>query len=239
MFCEKCGAQIPDGSTFCPACGNPVVPAADPAAQRNTGYVNMGGAMPGNTGYVNTGGAMPGNTGYVNTGGNAPGGAGPAGPVYGYPAGAYPGAPAAPAVKKKKSKLPVIIGAVAGVVVIAVVAMMLLSKPYLKPIDKLFKAYNTNSLSLLQEAVSEDLYSTWNKSAVTDYKNDDSYEVMSTEHLQGEDLSNAKSWYGVTDCYNVTVQDKIYDASTGGYNTYVEVFVVGKINGKWKVVDIY
>ena len=31
MFCEKCGSQIPEGSAFCPNCGNPVKPAAVPA----------------------------------------------------------------------------------------------------------------------------------------------------------------------------------------------------------------
>ena len=30
-FCTKCGAQVPDGSTFCTACGNPIASAAAPA----------------------------------------------------------------------------------------------------------------------------------------------------------------------------------------------------------------
>ncbi|WP_455139370.1 zinc ribbon domain-containing protein [Thermophilibacter sp.] len=28
MFCPKCGAQVPDGTKFCPACGTPLNPAA-------------------------------------------------------------------------------------------------------------------------------------------------------------------------------------------------------------------
>ena len=62
MFCDKCGAQVPDDSAFCPVCGNRVV------AQQ---------------------GAVTGNTGYVNMGAAAQGGAGP---VYGYQGGTYPGA---------------------------------------------------------------------------------------------------------------------------------------------------
>ncbi|MDR0913779.1 MAG: zinc ribbon domain-containing protein [Oscillospiraceae bacterium] len=33
MFCLKCGNQIPDGATFCPACGEKSAPAAAPAPQ--------------------------------------------------------------------------------------------------------------------------------------------------------------------------------------------------------------
>ncbi len=37
MFCEKCGSQIPEGSAFCPNCGNPVKPAAVPAGSETEG----------------------------------------------------------------------------------------------------------------------------------------------------------------------------------------------------------
>ena len=36
MFCSKCGAQIPDGSAFCQACGTPVQEKVDSPEQTNT-----------------------------------------------------------------------------------------------------------------------------------------------------------------------------------------------------------
>lgn len=33
MFCPTCGCQLPDGSDFCAACGNPVPASAQPACQ--------------------------------------------------------------------------------------------------------------------------------------------------------------------------------------------------------------
>ena len=34
MFCMSCGAALPDGAAFCPACGAKLTPEADPAAPR-------------------------------------------------------------------------------------------------------------------------------------------------------------------------------------------------------------
>lgn len=31
MFCTNCGSQVNEGSAFCPACGSPLAPAAQPS----------------------------------------------------------------------------------------------------------------------------------------------------------------------------------------------------------------
>ena len=141
--------------------------------------------------------------------------------------------------KKKKSKAGLIIGIIAAVVVIALVAIAATpKKPYLEPIDKLFKAYNNNDIQLLSEAVSPELYDYWNLEAVADVVNDDSYEVVYAELLSGEDLEDAKLFYGVTECYSVTVDDRIYDPDDGRYYTFREIFYVGKLNNEWRIVDV-
>ena len=38
MFCEKCGAQIPDDSSFCPVCGAKVEPVPVPESVRYPDY---------------------------------------------------------------------------------------------------------------------------------------------------------------------------------------------------------
>lgn len=234
MFCNKCGKQVDDAALICPYCGNPLrqAPAAPEApevaapaaaavdAMNNAGYINPAGgpATPGASGSVNA------NTGYYN-------------PV----GGGYPGAPGAyaPKPKKKGNKTLVLVGGIVAAVAVVALVLALTSKPYIKPIKKLFKAYNTNSAQLLQEAVSPDLFDSWYIENVTDHKNDDSFKVVSTRKLEGAELTEAISDYGVTKCYYVVVNDKIYVESDGTYNEYTETFVVGKLNGKWKVVDIF
>jgi len=207
MFCERCGAQIPDGSAFCPNCGASVAPAAGAQTPRTTGYVNMGGAMPGN-----------------------------AAPGYGYQGGAY-GA-AAPA-KKSKSKLPIILGLVAAVAVLAFFGVRLLSKPYLKPIDQFCKAFNERNATLLSECLSDELnsygyYDTW---TFSEDESDFSYETTYVNHPTGSDMSYYKSTYGIKDCYVVSVNINYYDSYYEEYDTIPVEFIVGKNNGKWKIYD--
>ena len=38
QFCSKCGSEIPEGSAFCPNCGNPVAPAPQPQPQPQPQY---------------------------------------------------------------------------------------------------------------------------------------------------------------------------------------------------------
>lgn len=241
MFCEKCGAQIAPGEMFCPNCGARAPQTADSTEPINTGYVNPGAAASGNTGYVNMGAAMPGNTGYVDPGAADPRNTGYVNMGAQYAQAPYGQAPYAAQTgkPKKKSALPFIIGGVALAAVIAVAAILLLSKPYIKPIDTLFKAYNTNNLALLQEALSDDLYSHWNWNAVTDYVNDDSYKVLGSERMTGSELDAAKADWGVTKCYKVSIEETNYDSYNGVYNTYYDTIVVGKKNGVWKIYDLY
>ncbi|MBR0308400.1 MAG: zinc ribbon domain-containing protein [Mogibacterium sp.] len=185
MFCEKCGAQVPDDSAFCPVCGNSVVPQQG-AAAGNTGYVNMGAAAQGN--------------------------AGPAGPVYGYQGGAYPGA--AP-VKKKKSSLPIILGIVAVVAVAAVAGVLFLGKPYMKPIDKFCKAYNDSSIEVMHDAVADVYYYDADFESIIDEYYGVTYTVTNVEHPTGEDLSYYKSMYGIKDCYIISTDMSYYSMTFG------------------------
>lgn len=338
MFCNRCGAQVPDNSEFCPNCGNRMQPEA-PAAP-------YGAAASVNTGYYDpaAGPADP-NMAYN--------------PAQGYvaPAAAY----AAPKpAKKKGGKIALLIcGILVVVAAAAVAAFLLLGKPYAKPVEKmfsalntnnasllsecatgnaytdltkvinwssggglvcsdysyditsasklegsalsqaqsefggsnfynvqlsvryydpyrgesmnetipvivgkvggkwkvcdsgavglpyvvsiatLFSAYNNNDLSLLAEAVSPTLYDNWYHEAITDHVNDDSFIVDSIEKMDGDDLLDAQADYGVTDCYTVVIDDSIYVETDGTYNKYTEYFVVGRLDGEWKIVDIY
>ena len=121
MNCNVCGAEIPAGAAMCPVCGAPA-PAADPAQ----GGFQMNG---GNAAPSNPFGADPANQaamGAQNYGGFAPT-PNPYDPNQGaYDPFAQPAPVPAPAAPKK-SKTGLIIGIVAGVVVIgALVACWLL-----------------------------------------------------------------------------------------------------------------
>jgi hypothetical protein len=43
-FCSKCGSAVPAGATFCPSCGTPVMPSAQPVWQNapETGLSSLG-----------------------------------------------------------------------------------------------------------------------------------------------------------------------------------------------------
>lgn len=129
--------------------------------------------------------------------------------------------------------------AVAAVAAVAIAAILLLGKPYMKPIDKMFKAYNSNDLSLLQEAMHPDLYDYWNKDAVEKTDFDITYETVSVKHLEDDDAAAAEAEYGAEDAYEVTVSYTYFDESLGGEETAENMFLVCKTDGKWIICGIY
>ena len=174
----------------------------------------------------------PRTTGYVDMGA-VPGSAAPG---YGYQGGAY-GA-AAPA-KKSKSKLPLILGLVAAVAVLAFCGVKLLGKPYMKPIDQFCKAFNERNATLLADCLSDELnsygyYDTW---TFSEDESDFSYETTYVTHMTGDDLAYYKSVYDLTDCYLVAVNITYYDSYYGEYDNIPIEFTVGKKSGKWKIYD--
>ena len=46
MFCENCGAQIEDGSMFCPECGTRLNAEPAPAQPNYGGYTDLSGKLP-------------------------------------------------------------------------------------------------------------------------------------------------------------------------------------------------
>ncbi len=46
MFCTKCGKEIPDGTVFCPGCGNKIGEAASSAEQKVKVMLDPADAMP-------------------------------------------------------------------------------------------------------------------------------------------------------------------------------------------------
>lgn len=157
----------------------------------------------------------------------------------------YPGMQMAP--KAKKSKAPIIIVGVAVVVAVAAVvaAMMFLNKPYMKPIDKLYEAYNTVNNDLLYEAVINSVYEDWDLQASHDRSPKVSYKVLNKKHLKGADLFEYSSSYGAEDCYQIVMKEKIprvsyYDDYDEGYDYYgVNTFTVCKIGGVWKICSVW
>ena len=119
MFCPKCGAENPDGAKFCVKCGAglPVVQKAEPVVAESGTVVEDAAASP-DAASAPTGSDV-----------TVPAGSGEAASDAGAPAAAAPGvastgtriaAPASMPAPRKKSPLPLII---AGVVVVAVVAV--------------------------------------------------------------------------------------------------------------------
>lgn len=149
--------------------------------------------------------------------------------------------------KSKKSKAPIIIVAVAAVIaVVAVVAAMkFLYKPYMKPIDKLYQAYNTVNNDLLYEAVTNGVYEDWDLQASHDMNPKVSYNVLNRKHIKGSELFSYSSSYGAEDCYQIVMKEKIarvsyYDDYDESYDYYgVNTFTVCKVGGVWKIVEVY
>ena len=156
----------------------------------------------------------------------------------------YPGAQAPVMNKRKRNFTPIIIVAVALIVAAGAVfgAMKLIYKPYMKPIDKLYKAYNTANRDLLYEAVTDELYESWNLEASHEKSPKVSYKVLNKDHIKGSDLFMYSSSYGAEDCYRIVMRDKIakvsyYDEDDDYYG--VNTFTVCKIGGKWKICEVY
>jgi len=143
-------------------------------------------------------------------------------------------APVKPAKKKSGGKIGIIIGVVAAVAILAVAGVMLLGKPYKKPIDKFIKAFNTHDYALLEDSCASEVLD-WYYWDFEDYvMSSFSYEETSVVHLKGDSVPYDVSDLGVTDCYMVTTQLS-YTMVDWGEETEEIIFYVGKLNGKWKI----
>lgn len=110
-------------------------------------------------------------------------------------------------------------------------------QPYIEPIDKVFEAYNSNDISYLKEAVTDDLFNTWNQGPVVNEVNKDSYTVQSEQHVEGDDLSLYEALYNATDCYKVTIKESEYVPDDDSYEENVYTVVVCKIDDNWKIAE--
>lgn len=165
------------------------------------------------------------------------------------PAGSsYPNAPAAGKIKTKRNYVPIIIVILAVIVAAGAIfaAVKIFYKPYMKPIDKLYKAYNTESQDLLYEAVSQELYEDWD--LVASHKagpSKVSYKVISKKHVKGAELFDYSAGFGATDCYILVMRDKLpyvrysYNDYYDSEGSSVSSFTVGKVNGDWKIIAMY
>ena len=264
MVCKKCGRQIPDDGAFCPNCGEKAAHAKVIYTNAQPGASPHQGTQPGTAPYPDShpdappyayshpgtapypnmqpGTQQPGASPYTNP---YPGASPYPNAQQGYPPYGYAGGQYGTVQRRAKRKAGLIVGVIIGVLVIAgagiFAAKMLLGKPYMKPIDLLYEAYNKNDLSLLEEAVSEFMFLGWNKEAVTDRIHDDSYTVLSEQHLKKSDEYypyNFDSDDDITDAYRVTVTDNRYVSEDDTYVQEEVAFIVGKVRGKWKIYDL-
>lgn len=154
---------------------------------------------------------------------------------------------------KKRQRLTWAVVAVCAVVTLAAAGIVIYSRvsagapeqeaaespdAYMEPVDLLFRAYNENKLEYLEEALTPELYSGWQKDSVTDMENRDSYTVQDTEHVTGAELEEYKRLYGASDCCKVTIIDKMYSPENDTYEDVENLITICKIDGKWKIADI-
>lgn len=167
----------------------------------------------------------------VNTGYYAPVGG------YGAPAGAYGAAPA----KKKNTTLPLIIGAVALVAVLAVAALLIFNKPYMKPVKAFYEGYNAHSAQMLYQVTDPGVCEYWDLEetfySVSPVKVP--CKLLSKKHLKGDMEMGYASSYGASDAYMVVMQNKLtfYDYDYDEYD--VSTFTVCKVNGEWIICEAY
>lgn len=148
----------------------------------------------------------------------------------------------------------IILGAVAFFLIVVIVACVLIfgGKSYEKPINKFEKGVNKGDASIIMEAFPEVAStSTYMYSSMTDYCvgiEDLEIEIYDTEKLTGYDLTDVREYsdfaylapngtLNVTEAYDcyVTINYKEYGVPSTEYG----VITVGKIDGKWYIVDIY
>lgn len=224
MICNRCGAQLRDGSTFCPTCGSRI---------SNTGYygysVNDGSQ---GTGRQNSYYTQPAYSSQLAYGGQA---------AY-YPAqyGAYASQPeyaaAAPA-KKRKSKLPLVLGTMVAMVAVAAVVIVLMMhtavKPYEKAVDDLFTAINTGNYNLLEEVtvgyIYDDLAYAIEDGYTYNYEITGSTEVDLGEMLGLSEYQDYLTFLGLPELDEVAAVSTTVD----GANV---TFYVCKMGGNWKVL---
>ena len=242
MFCNKCGAYVKDGNAFCTKCGSrienagfeePQAYGGQPGAGRQTGYYDQPPYSAAQTGAGRQ-------TGYYDQ------------PPYPAAQHAAVRTVAKPA-KKRKSKLPLVIGTIIGMIIVAggvIFAMMHFDKPYEKTAEKFLKAWQTHDRSLLYEVTTSDLYDEW-----CDYFEAEEYEesygavytydytINGSHKVEVNELSEMLNHYAdinadTKNLYAVDVTLNISYTGPDGSISENESFqiLVSKIDGKWKVV---
>ena len=234
-ICSKCGANVPDGSNFCVACGTPVAPAPQPQAQPFNG-------QPQNFQQAQAKPQM--NFNDVKKQASE---------------GADKLTDAVNKATKQNFGKPVVIGVCAAlvVVVIAIIITILahaIGGGYAKPIKKFAKALDKNKYTYMVDAMVPSKYqNTDAKSNIKDYveryEDYESYEIeVYDAHEVDEDEALDYSEEYSDDLQSLCDDDDIdiefskvmkvtchvsYEDEDGDEYCYATEFVVGKYKGKW------
>ena len=234
MYCNNCGAYVKDSAAFCNRCGN----------RLENIVLDEPRAYGGQTGAGRQ-------TGYYD---QPP-----------YPAaqpGAYAAQPAVRTVarpaKKRKSKLPLVIGTIIGMIIVAggvIFAMMHFDKPYEKTAENFLKALQSRDYSLLYEVTSNDTYDLMElmveelwamESYGVEMKFD--YNITDSHKVKGEELSEFQTYHSdlIADINNLYVVNGTLTLSYTGADAEEMIdlesgsmpvsLYISKIDGKWKVL---
>ena len=169
----------------------------------------------------------------------------------GYMASAPAGAkasymPAKTGRKVKWGDVLFLLGGVGLIAALVVTMVIMYGKPYLKPVEDFFDAYNNNDEELLREIISDELNDYYGYDLYEDYAEamdaaaDVSYAIVYAEKAEDSpDYDYLVEMLGsqrVKDCYVVRADSTMFSSYVVD-NIQVEwYFLVGESDGKWKIL---
>ena len=183
-------------------------------------------------------------------------------PNPGYPGQPYPGAPVqpypgAPTGQKKPLSKGVIAGIIGGgiavalIIIILVCVLVLGKKPYEKPVANLEKGMNNHDIATVLDAFPDSFASQYSTYAylfddIMDYDiSNVSIDILSATKLtpaELDDYSNYSMFAYMDSSFNVTEGYSLYVSISGMEDGYMDTdtgtIIVGKVNGKWCIIDL-